>query len=76
MPLSVQNSEKFAKYIEHVVRTQNATYLEAIIQFCAARNIEPEAVAPYISDKMKNALAREGARLHLLPKTNELPLDE
>lgn len=75
MPLKLHNSEAFAKYVEQRVTDTGGTYMDAILEFCAKREIEPEAIVPFLNDKIKNALAKEGQRLHLLPKSSELPLD-
>ena len=76
MSLSANSSESFAKHIEKQVRGNHMSYLDAILDFCEKRRLEPEAVAPFISTKMKTALAKEGQDLHLLRPTRELPFDE
>jgi hypothetical protein len=75
MPLSVHTSEAFAKHIERSVTVKQMSYMEAVIEFCEERQLEPEAIVPFLNDKIKNALAHEGQRLHLLPKMSSLPLD-
>lgn len=72
MSLNVHNAELFAKHIEASVRTLEIGYMEAILKFCADRQIEPEAVAPYISAKMKNMIAIEARKVHLLPPSDSL----
>lgn len=77
MPVVINNPEAFAKYIERVVQNSGMTYMEAVIDFCETRQIDTDQIAPFISDKIKRALQREGQALHLLPKdTAELPLDQ
>lgn len=75
MPLSVHNSEAFAKHIERCVSTKHMSYMEAIIAFCERRQLEPESIVPFLTDKIKDALAFEAQRLHLMPKMSSLPLD-
>ncbi len=72
MALNVHNAELFAKHIEASVRTKQIGYMEAILKFCSDRQIEPEAVAPYISAKMKDKIAVEARAVHLLPATDSL----
>jgi len=74
MSLKIHNSEAFAGHIEHLVATRHLSYLDAILLFCEKRGIEPDAIAPFINDKIKTALSQEGQRLHLLPRMNALPL--
>jgi hypothetical protein len=72
MALNVHNAERFAKHIEQSVNTLHISYMDAIIQFCQARQVEPEAVAPFISAKIKDHLAREARAVHLLRPSNSL----
>lgn len=73
MPFTPSNSEAFAKHIEQCVREKRMTYLDAIMNFCEERHLEPEAIVPYLNDKIKTELAREAQSIHLLKKRNELP---
>jgi Phage late-transcription coactivator len=70
--LRAQNAELFAQHIETTVTTLGISYMDAILKFCSDRELEPEAVAPYISAKMKDSIAHEARRLHLLPQTTSL----
>lgn len=77
MALILNNPEAFAKHIERLVREQHMSYLHAILHFCERRQIEPEMIAPFITEKMKSELTREGLSLHLLKRSkidNALPL--
>ena len=77
MALRINNPEAFAKYIEGRVAVDGMTYMEAVLDFCEKRQLDPEQIAPFISIKIKRALAKEGKALHLLKQhTPELPLDE
>jgi hypothetical protein len=68
MPLTIHNADAFAAHIERVVATHGVSYMDAILHFCESRQLEPDAIAPFISDKIKRALGREGRDLHLLPQ--------
>ena len=73
---AITNAESFARYIHTQVTDKSMTYLDAVIDFCAERELEPESVVPFIDDKIKSELHREGIALHLLSKkTNALPLE-
>jgi len=73
MSFSPSNSETFAKHIEQCVHEKHMSYLDAIIFFCEERHLEPEAIVPYLNDKIKTEIAREAQSIHLLKKRNELP---
>lgn len=78
MAHSIIQPEAFAKHIEYLVSSKGMTYLDALVTFCEERQIEPDQIAPFISDKIKTNLQREGIALHLLPKTSNtavLPLE-
>lgn len=75
MALTIHTHEEFASHIEQVVRRYKCSYLEAVTEFCKKRNLEPEAIADYISPKMKTAMSIEGQALHLLKKQNRLSFD-
>lgn len=74
MALSLHTAERFAKHIEKQVTEKNMSYMEAVLDFCEKRGVEPEAVVPFLNDKIKSALGEEAQRLNLLPKTSALPL--
>lgn len=75
MALSVPHSEAFAKFIEQLVTNNNMSYMDAVLHFCESRDIEPESIAPLLSDKIRGAILTEGQALHMLKKVDALPLD-
>jgi hypothetical protein len=74
MSFSAQTSEKFARHIEARVLQANIGYMEAVLEFCEQRQLEPEAILPLMNDKIKTAIGAEAQRLNLIPKSNQLPL--
>jgi hypothetical protein len=76
MTLSVSNSEAFAIHIERMVKVRHLSYMEAVVEFCSTRDLEPETIVPYLSDKIKRAIAVEAQSLHLLQKSAELPFED
>lgn len=75
MPLSIQSSEKFARAIEARVAKSHCSYMEAVLEFCTNRGIEPEAVTPLLNDKIRTAIGEEARRLNMIRKMSEgLPL--
>ncbi len=72
MPVTDINPELFAQHIEHLVTRTGMSYMEAILHFCETRQIEPEGIVPFISDKIKNAIGREARNLHLLKQAASL----
>ena len=68
------NAEKLAQMIEHLVIAKRMTYLDAVIYYCAEKNIEPALIADTLGDKIRGELANDAQRLHFIPKFDQLPL--
>ena len=68
------DAETLAQTIEELVITKRMTYLDAVIYYCAEKNIEPELIAGTLGDKIRGELANDAQRLHFIPKFNQLPL--
>ena len=68
------NAEKLAQTIEHLVIIKRMSYLDAVIYYCAEKNIEPELIAGSLGDKIRGELANDAQRLHFISRFNQLPL--
>jgi hypothetical protein len=68
------NAETLAQTIERLVIAKRMSYLDAVIYYCAEKNIEPELIAGTLGDKIRGELANDAQRLHFIPKFNQLPL--
>ena len=68
------NAETLAQTIEHLVIAKRMSYLDAVIYYCAEKNIEPELIAGDLGDKIRGELANDAQRLHFIPKFDQLPL--
>ena len=68
------DAETLAQTIEELVIAKRMSYLDAVIYYCAEKNIEPELIADNLGDKIRGELANDAQRLHFIPKCNQLPL--
>jgi len=68
------DAETLAQTIERLVIAKRMSYLDAVIYYCAEKNIEPELIAGTLGDKIRGELANDAQRLHFIPKFNQLPL--
>ena len=68
------DAEQLAQTIERLVVAKRMSYLDAVIYYCAEKNIEPELIADNLGDKIRGELANDAQRLHFIPKFNQLPL--
>jgi hypothetical protein len=53
----------FSNYIENEVYKTNKTYLDAILDYCKSRYIDPEDIKPLISTTLKSKVANDFANL-------------
>ena len=68
------DAETLAQIIEQLVIAKRMSYLDAVIYYCAEKNIEPELIAGTLGDKIRGELANDAQRLHFIPKFDQLPL--
>ena len=68
--------KKFAMIIENKVSLDKGqtSYMDAILDYCARNEIEPDAVAPLISKPLKEKLEADARELNFLPRVATLPV--
>ena len=73
---SIRSPTEFMKEIEKIVQEKNADYIDAVVLYCQANNIEIETAASLVkgSTKMKAKIQNEAEDLNYLPKTRKLPI--
>ena len=59
-------TKKFSLEIEDLVKTKHVPYMDAVIMFCEAKDIEPERVARFIDKSMKEKIQNEAEELNYL----------
>ena len=70
------NSKKFALTIESIVKEKRISYMDAILKFCEANDIDPSSVGSLINKSLKEKIQLEAEKLNLIEKssTATLPL--
>lgn len=63
---NVQTRQKFSTMIQQIVVDKQCGYIEAIIEYCSAEEMEVESAAKLLTDGIKQKLAGEAAALNLL----------
>lgn len=68
---------QFMQEIEELVTQKGMDYIDAVMHYCQANNLEVETAAELIkgSMKMKAKIQNEAETLGYLPKSAKLPLD-
>tara|TARA_R100000152_G_C6591663_1_gene51946 strand:+ start:133 stop:351 length:219 start_codon:yes stop_codon:yes gene_type:complete len=69
-----EDSENFSNQVEEFVKKNGGGYIEAIVELCDEKNIEPEVAAKFLTQPIIEKLENEGQESNLLPKGARLPL--
>lgn len=65
---------KFSRNVELYVEKWKVPYIDAILALCESHNIEPEAIAKFLSKPLIEKIKMEGQNLNLVQKQkNKLP---
>ena len=74
MELDVITPTKFSLLIEQMVIDKKITYIDACLEYCKDKEIEPNSVGRLVNKALKQKIQMEAEALHFLPKTNSLPV--
>ena len=69
-----EDSENFSNQVEEFVKKNGGGYIEAIVELCADKNIEPEVAAKFLTQPIIEKIQTEGEDSNLLPKGARLPI--
>ena len=72
--LDIITPTKFSLLIEQMVQTKNISYMDACLEYCKEKEIEPNSIARLVNKALKQKIQMEAEELHFLPKTNSLPV--
>jgi len=72
--LDIITPTKFCLLIELIVQTKNISYMDACLDYCKEKEIEPNSIARLVNKSLKQKIQMEAEELHFLPKTNSLPV--
>lgn len=65
------DKNKFSMTIENIVKDSNKSlnYIDAIVDFCEAKDLEVETVVKLIAPSLKEKIKAEATRLNYIKKT-------
>lgn len=66
MTLKVHTQTTFSQEIEKIVRENKVTYFEAVCDYMATNNIEPESVPRLLNISIKQKIEAEAIDLNML----------
>ena len=68
------NKKTFSALVEEYVYNNDTPYIEAVVEVCNTRELDPSAVSSLLSNSIKDKIEAEAMALNFLPKVNALPL--
>jgi hypothetical protein len=71
MTLKIHTQSTFSQEIEKLVRQTKVTYFEAVCEYIAANNIEPETVPRLLNVSIKQKIEAEATDLNLINRGNK-----
>ena len=74
MDFDIITPTKFCLLIEEMVLTKNMSYIDACLEYCKEKEIEPNSLGRLVNKALKQKIQMEAEQLHFLPKTNSLPV--
>ena len=74
MELSFLTPTKFSTLIEEMVQEKKLTYMDACLEYCKEKNVEPESLGRLVNKSLKQKIQVEAENLNFFKKTSTLPL--
>ena len=74
MEFDIITPTKFSLLIEEMVQTKNISYMDACLEYCKEKELEPNSIARLVNKSLKQKIQMEAEQLNFLPKTNSLPV--
>ena len=71
--LKILSPQDFTIAIEHIKRSKNMTYMDAIQYYCEEHKIEIETIGKLVQGSLKQKIREEAENLHFLPKPPSIP---
>ena len=71
--LKIISPQDFTITIEHIEKSKNMTYMDAIQYYCEQNNIELETIGKLVQGALKSKVREEAENLHFLPKPTRIP---
>ena len=71
--LKIISPQDFTITIEHIKKSKNMTYMDAIQYYCEQNKIEPETIGKLVQGALKQKVREEAENLHFMPKPTRIP---
>jgi|TARA_B100001996_G_scaffold372873_1_gene349727 hypothetical protein len=70
----MQTSKTFSLEIEKMAKEKNLTHMDAVVEYCSSKGVEPESVTRLISKSLKDKIEANARDLNYLPNQAKLPI--
>jgi len=60
----------FSLIIEQRMSSKGISAIDAVVDYCSEKNLEPEIAGKLVSGVLKSKIAIEAENLHFLPRSN------
>ncbi len=67
-----KTANEFSLHIEHIVRDNRISYMDAVLKYCEDNFVEPEDIASLINKSLKDKIEMNFRELNYLPKQAQL----
>tara|TARA_E500000178_G_scaffold333993_1_gene369490 strand:+ start:93 stop:302 length:210 start_codon:yes stop_codon:yes gene_type:complete len=64
----------FSIFIESEVRRKKITHMDAILEYCYQKGVEPDSITNLIQKPLKDKIEADARDLNYLPKMGKLPV--
>ena len=71
--LKIISPQDFTITIEHIKKSKNMSYMDAIQHYCLQNNVELETIGKLVQGSLKQKVREEAEELHFIPKTTRIP---
>ena len=70
----IQTPKKFSLEIENIAKEKRISHMDAVIDYCQKKNIEPDTVGRLITRGLKEKIEANARELNYLEKQAQLPI--
>mgnify|MGYP005744837855 CR=1 FL=1 len=70
----MQNTKTFSLEIEKMAQEKSITHMDAVLEYCKTKELEPESVTRLISKSLRDKIEANARDLNYLPNQAKLPI--
>ena len=70
----MQNTKSFSLEIEKMAQEKSISHMDAVLEYCKTKELEPESVTRLISKSLKDKIEANARDLNYLPNQAKLPI--